>query len=452
MDDLTHPTSSLEMPRRLFLGSVGALGTVAALAACSGTSTPPGAGGVTSGAFGQGSTYTGPKVTLAFWNGFTGGDGPFMKQMVEQFNKDNPNVTVKMNTLQWADYYAKVPNAVASGAGPDVGVMHIDQLATNAARRVIIPLDEVAEGLKLTEDDFAPVVWKAGVYQDKRYGIPLDIHPLGFYANQGQLTKAGVDSLPTDKAGFEAAVKALQDKGGVKQPFWVTATWPAHLMFTSLISQFGGSIYDEEGAKATFNSEAGVESLEWLRSFITNGASPRNVSNDAQAQAFRQQRNSLTWDGIWMMNEWEKVNGLEWAAAAVPTIGEKPAVWASSHNFVVTTQATKDPNKLAAARAFISWISERSIDWAKSGQIPARNSVRESSEFAALKVQSTLAEQLPHVVFPPSVPGIGDVTAPTYERAVNEVVLGKAEPKAALDAAAKKADALLEANRAKYKA
>ena len=448
---MTHSPSSPILPRRLFLGSLGAVGAGAALAACGGGSTPP-APGVSSGAFGEGDKYTGPKVALAFWNGFTGGDGPFMKQMVEQFNKDNPNVTVSMNTLQWADYYAKVPNAVASGAGPDVGIMHIDQLATNAARRVIVPLDEIASGLQLEEGDFAPVVWNAGVYQDKRYGIPLDIHPLGFYANTAHLEKAGVDGMPTDRSGFEAAVKAIQDKGGNKTPFWVTATWPAHLMFNSLIAQFGGSIYDEEGAKATFNSEAGVEALEWLKGFIESGASPKNVSNDAQAVAFRQQKNSLTWDGIWMMNEWEKVDGLEWEASAVPTIGDKPAVWASSHNFVVTTQATKDPNKLAASRAFISYISERSIEWAKSGQIPARNSVRESPEFAELKVQSTLAEQLPNVVFPPSVPGIGDVTQPTWETAVNEVILGKKETKAALDQGVKKADAMLKANQAKYQA
>ncbi len=448
---MSDPHIPRDLSRRLLLGSFAAVSASAALAACSGSSTPPGTA-VASGAFGEGDTYTGPKVALSFWNGFTGGDGPFMKQMVADFNKANPNVTVSMNTLQWSDYYAKVPNAVASGSGPDVGIMHIDQLATNAARRVIVPLDEIASGLALTESDFAPVVWNAGVYQDKRYGIPLDIHPLGFYGNTAQLTKAGMDTLPTDRGGFEATVKALQGQGGVKAPFWVTATWPAHLMFTGLIAQFGGSIYDAEGAKATFNSDAGVESLEWLRGFIASGASPRNVSNDAQAVAFRQQRNSLTWDGIWMMNEWEKVQDLEWSAAALPTIGDKPAVWASSHNFIVTTQATKDPNKLAASRAFISYISERSIDWAKSGQIPARNSVRESSEFKALKVQSTLAEQLPNVVFPPSVPGIGDVTTPTYETAVNEVVLGKKEPKAALDAAAKKADALLAANRKKYQA
>ena len=448
---MTHTPSSPILPRRLFLGSLGAVGASAALAACGGGSTPPGAA-PTSGAFGKGDTYTGPKVALAFWNGFTGGDGPFMKQMVEEFNKANPNVTVSMNTLQWADYYSKVPNAVASGAGPDVGIMHIDQLATNAARRVIVPLDEIASGLELEEGDFSPIVWNAGVYQDKRYGIPLDIHPLGFYGNTAHLEKAGISELPEDREGFEAAVKALQDKSAVQNPFWVTATWPAHLMFNSLIAQFGGSIYDEEGAKATFNSEAEVEALQWLRSFVDSGASPKNVSNDAQAVAFRQQRNSLTWDGIWMMNEWEKVKDLQWAAAPLPTIGDKPAVWASSHNFVVTTQATKDQNKLAASRAFISYISERSIEWAKSGQVPARNSVRESQEFKDLEVQSTLADQLEHVVFPPAVPGIGDVTQPTWETAVNEAILGKKETKAALDDAAKKADAMLKANQAKYQA
>jgi multiple sugar transport system substrate-binding protein len=264
------------------------------------------------------------------------------------------------------------------------------------------------------------------------------------------MTKAGITEIPTDRAGFEAAVTELKGKGGVATPFWVTATWPAHLIFTSLIAQFGGSIFDEDGAKATFNSEAGVESLEWMRKFIQDGSSPKNVSNDAQAVAFRQQRNALTFDGIWMMNEWAKVKGLEWEAAKFPTIGDKPAVWASSHNFVVTSQSAKDQNKLAASRAFISYISGKSLEWAKSGQIPARASVRDSAEFKELKVQATLAEQLPDVQFPPSVPGIGGVVAPTYEAAVNEVILGKKEPKAALDEAAKKADSLLEADRSKY--
>ncbi|HEX5880324.1 MAG TPA: ABC transporter substrate-binding protein, partial [Actinomycetota bacterium] len=158
----------------------------------------------------------------------------------------------------------------------------------------------------------------------------------------------------------------------------------------------------------------------------------------------------LTWDGIWMMNEWAKVKSLEWGAAPLPQIGSQPAVWASSHNFVVTSQAQKDPNKLQASKVFIAWISDHSIDWAKAGQVPARASVRETPEFQALEVQNIAAQQLDYVKFPPAVPGIGEVTTPTFELAVNEAVLGKKSPKEALDDATSKANELLAANKKKY--
>jgi multiple sugar transport system substrate-binding protein len=443
-------TNSGGLSRRQFLGIGAGAGASMLLAACGGgTDAPPGAGGGGGGGqFGEGKEYTGPSVTLAFWNGFTGGDGPYMRKLVEQFNSENQNIKVKMNVLQWADFYAKVPTAVSSGNGPDIAVMHIDQLATNAARRVIIPVDEVATVLEYQEDDFAPAVWQAGVYQEKRYGIPLDVHPLLFYYNQEDLQKAGLSEPPKDKASFEAALKDMKAKG-VNDPFWVTSTWPAHLMWWSLIYQFGGSPYNADGTQAQFNSEAGVQALTWMTSQIPT-YSPKNVAADAQAIAFRQGKNALTWDGIWMMNEWAKVKSLEWGASELPQIGSQPAVWGSSHNFVVTTQAQKDPNKLQASKVFISYISDHSIDWAKAGQIAARASVRETPEFQALETQSIAAQQLDYVKFPPAVPGIGEVTAPTFELAVNEAVLGKKSPKAALDEATKKANEMLAANKKKY--
>lgn len=120
--------------------------------------------------------YTGPSVSLSFWNGFTGGDGPVMKKLVDQFNAEHPNIKVSMNVYKWEDYYAKVPAAVSAGQGPDLGIMHVDSVATNAARQVVLPLDDVANALGLTEADFSPPVWKAGVYKGARYSIPLDVH------------------------------------------------------------------------------------------------------------------------------------------------------------------------------------------------------------------------------------------------------------------------------------
>jgi multiple sugar transport system substrate-binding protein len=446
-------TNQGPLNRRQFLGLGAGAGASMVLAACGGgTDAPPGAGGGGGGGggqFGEGKEYTGPNVSLAFWNGFTGGDGPFMRQLVDQFNSEHQNIKVSMNVLRWEDFYPKVPTAVQSGNGPDIAIMHIDQLATNAARRVVIPVDEVATALDLQQDDFAPAVWSAGVYKEQRYGLPLDIHPLLFYFNRKEMEAAGISEPPKDRASFEAAAKELKGSGA-QNPFWVTSTWPAHLMWWSLIHQFGGTPYNEDGSQAQFNSDAGVEALTWQVNNIQQGYSPKNVANDAQAVAFRQGKNALTWDGIWMMNEWAKVKSLEWGAAPLPQIGDQPAVWASSHNFVVTSQAQKDPNKLQASKVFISWISDHSIDWAKAGQIAARASVRESPEFQELEVQNIAAQQLDYVKFPPAVPGIGEVTNPTFELAVNEAVLGKKSPKAALDDATSKANELLAANKKKY--
>ena len=146
------------------------------------------------------------------------------------------------------------------------------------------------------------------------------------------------------------------------------------------------------------------------------------------------------------------MDNLQFQTTPVPQIGDQKAVWASSHQLVVMQQREADENKLHAARDFLGWLSENSLECANGGQIPARNSVRESPEFEALKGQNALAEQLDRVFFPPTVPGIGDVTAPTWEQAVNQAVLGKADAKTALDEAARKADALLEDNRKKYSA
>src|SRR4051794_4635054 len=235
------------------------LGAAAALAACGGGKTAgeaAGGGGATSQSSFSG-TYTGPAVTLSYWNGFTGGDGPFMTKLVQQFMQENPSIKIQQNTVQWADYYQRMPAAVTAGKGPDVGAMHLDQLATNAARNIIVPVDDVAKSLGLDESDFTPEVWQAGIYKDKRYGIPLDVHSLAAYYNTDLTKAAGVTEAPTDKASFEAALKELKAKGQ-DNPFWMPTRWPAHLMFLSLLWQNGGEPYQKDGSKATFDSEQGI--------------------------------------------------------------------------------------------------------------------------------------------------------------------------------------------------
>lgn len=431
--------------RRLAAGAVTATAALV-LAACGGGMTPEEAAGGGDPA-GEGpeftGEYTGPAVELAYWNGFTGGDGPFMQQMVDDFMAEHENITVVPNTIQWADFYQRVPAAVNANEGPDVGVMHADQLATNAARSVIVPLDDVAGALELSAENFSEEVWQAGIYEDKRYGIPLDVHSLAMYYNTEHFEAAGITEPPTDQASFMEALDKLQ-AAGYEQPFWMPVRWPAHLMFLSLLWQNGGRPYSEDGTEATFGGPEGVEALEWMRSIVDQGYSPSDVAQDSQYVAFKNGETSITWDGIWQINDLEAA-GMPYALAPVPTIFDDQAFWANSHQFFMTKQATGDENKAAAAQVFIAWMSEHSAEWAGAAMIPARTSVQEEGALKGTP-QEPIASLLDNVRFLPAVPGLGQVTTETIEQAVADGVLGAQEPSAALEAAQAQATELMADN------
>ena len=441
----TDDVTGNNLSRRGFLALSAGAGAGLLASACGGTAGPGQTGGGGKEFTGK---YEGPNLTLQYWNGFTGGDGPMMKQMVDDFNAAHNNIDVKMTTIQWGDYYQKVPAAVQSNKGPDVGIAHQDALAGLAARRTILPLDDVADDLKMSEGDFVSAIWKGGVYKDKRYGIPLDVHSLAQYSNVALLSRAGVQSLPAEDPAFSEALNKL--KAAVPNPFWMPSLWPAHLMFMSLVWQFGGEPWGGDGSKATFDSDAGVRALTWMVDQIKKGVSPRNVAIDTQYTAFKTAKNAVTWDGIWQINDLKSTAAaVKWDISFLPQIGEQRAVWANGHNFVLMQQTANDENRQTAAKVFINYISSKSIQWAKSGMIPARNSVRDSAEFKGL-TQAKVAEGVDDMHFLPAVPGIGDVQGQTLEKAVNKATLLQQSPKEALSSAAQAANKLLEENRKKF--
>ena len=101
-----------KLTRQDFLLMSAGAGAGLALAGCGGSSTDLEKAGT------GGKSYNGPKVSLAFWNGFTGGDGPYMQKLVEQFNSEEKNIDVSMNTVEWETYYQKVPRRSRAGRVP----------------------------------------------------------------------------------------------------------------------------------------------------------------------------------------------------------------------------------------------------------------------------------------------------------------------------------------------
>jgi multiple sugar transport system substrate-binding protein len=355
-----------------------------------------------------------------------------------------------MNVFQWADFFTKLPAAVQSGNGPDVAALHLDDMPTQAAQQTIVALDDVAGALGLKESDFTPAVWKGGVYNGKRYGIPIDVHNLGLYYNKTVMEKAGLDPAkpPQTKDDYMAALDTLKSKG--IQGSWVTPfQFTGGFMFESLLWQFGGDIFNGDVSSATWNSDAGVQALTWMTDLVKNGYSPKNVGQDADYLALKNGRNVFNWQGIWQVNDVATLKTYEIGTAPLPKIGSTGGVWGNSHQFVLPRKKDNDANKANASRYFINWFTKNAITWAQSAKVPARKDLTTSPEFAALKNLTSFSQDVQYVHFPPSVAGIDDALAQLYT-GVNNAVLLKQDPAAALSASASKANKILGDNKKKY--
>ncbi len=389
------------------------------------------------------------EVELSFWNGLTGGDGPVMQGLVDQFMEEHPNISVEMVATAWNDYYQKLPAVVSNGTAPDVGLIQINFLATNAARGVIQPLDELTETLGINADDFPDAVWKAGEYRGERFGIPLDVHPVALYYNKTVLAKCGVDPEvpPTDRTEFEEILEACKAAG--IQGFWVSPQTAGSVVGQTLVYQFGGSLIGDDQVTATFADQPGIDAVDYLMSLVERGYSPANADAGSDYTSFTNNESAFLISGPWNVTPLTELADLDWGVTSVPQLGTQLAAWGGSHYFVLPKQTKQDAARAAAAQLFIGWISEHSLDWSKAGQVPARDAVRESPAFADQGLVTEFAKALEFVHFIPPTAGVTDAL-PEWNAAVSEIMTGGKSTKDGLREAADRAERILEENMKKY--
>jgi multiple sugar transport system substrate-binding protein len=458
-----------EVSRRDMLRLLGAGASIAALspiiAACSSgnnsASASTGAGAsasaAASGASPAGSMAIQPpgaKVSLDFWNPFTGGDGPYLRGIVDRFNQETPNVAVKFTTQK--DLYGSLHAAKAANRLPHVSIVHLDAIPQNASDGIFQPIDDLISALGLTDKDFTADIWKNGLWKDHRYGVPLDTHTLSFYWNKDLFTKAGLDpeKPPTGKDDFVAAAKAITDKAAVPGFMVVQGGGGANFLlgieWATTFYQQGGEWTNADYTEATINSDAGVNSSTFWKSLVDQGISPKGTESDSEIAAFKQGKNGMVMSGIWETNGYIDALKDKLGAGPVPQLFGK-GVWSGSHNMGITTKQMSADEK-TGAQYFIAWISEHSLDWAKAGQIPARQSVVNSAEFKALPVIPEIQKQQADAKFFPPIPAAGDILFGPQGagQAAVAAVTGKKDAKAALDEAATQLSKVLKANKQKY--
>ena len=132
------------------------------------------------------------KPTITYWNGLTGADGKIMDELIDQFTRET-GIRMEQQRIVWADLYAKLQVAVPADEGPDLALIHTVEIPHFASDGILEPMaDATASGKGFKGEDYLPSTWQGGLYQGKRYAIPLDVPQHLLYVNVKVMRDAGL--------------------------------------------------------------------------------------------------------------------------------------------------------------------------------------------------------------------------------------------------------------------
>lgn len=356
-------------------------------------------------------------MSIEMWSPFTGPDGDEMTALAERFSSENP-CGVTVTHIAQPEYVQKLEAAAAAGQLPAMTAVRAINVAQLAARNVLKPFSPEAMSV-LGEDiasDFPEDLWNVGIYNGERHSFPLDVHPLVMFYNKEMLAAAGVEepgAEPWTREQFEDALTKLEASGVT--PVSIGTAFQAAALWQALIRQYGGSLTDEAGATATYNSDAAVQALERIKELRDKYTPEVSGSGDPEVNVFKAGDAAITFHGPWWISDLQKLDFVGFAP--LPTIGDQPATWGGSHQLAFTTD---DPTTQAAGALWVKWLSDNSMEWAKAGQVPARQSVRDDPALADTAAPiSRVAESANIVVILPQVaalePALWDQFGPVID-------------------------------------
>lgn len=150
-------------------------------------------------------------VTLTWWN--NGNTQPLLgvwQQVVSAYNASHPGVTIAMNAIQNEQFKTKIPLALKSTNPPDIFQQWGGgQEATQLQSGKLSNLGQF-DSSWISELGSAAQNWQVNGQQ---YGVPYDLHAVGFWYRKDLFAKAGITGVPTTLAQLESDNAKLKAHG-----------------------------------------------------------------------------------------------------------------------------------------------------------------------------------------------------------------------------------------------
>lgn len=417
----------------LALGAAGTLGSLAA--ACGGAESqsegPAPKGTKVSGALSL--VYMGTAEAQKSWNA-----------LFELFGKQYPDVQLDARGIpaeNWTSFFDTVSTQIAGGKVPDVIQVATEGQRLFASRGLVEPIDAYIDRDKEEIDEFYNDIhpnlidWndKYSSPDENTYYLPGEFNTMCVWYNSKLLREAGVDE-PTDDWTWDDCMSSaarVSETGGAFG-MYVEAAYFTGIMPWLLTN--GASTLNSEWTEAMVNTPEAVEAVEFMRSMVERGISPKPGGTFDPFSATAEGKLGMYGGGRWpvvSMRNLDFVDQMKIVAWPQRQGKGSPVGW---NGYPIMRESE---NK-EAAWAFVKFIAskEASEYFARQGGtiVPPRRSVAMSDAFLSNAPEGSdkLYDALEYATPIPS-PDQGSVIEQEIADTLTQILAGNAQTQQALD-------------------
>ena len=300
-------------------------------------------------------TPSNEKVTITFEQFSGSGDNEgLLKQMIAEYNKVYPNVTVELSTIGYGDYFNQMMAKVAAGTAPDVFELNYENFVSYANKGALMPLDDIIASANFDTAKYNKMALNAFKANGIQYGVPDSFSDVLLFYNKDLFDKAGV-AYPTNDWTWEDALQAAikiraldENTFGYFRPVTFNELY-------KVVKQNGGSLFNADMTQFTIDTPENRESVQYMVDMVNKYnvmPSEEQLAGMGELDLFKAGRLGMYITGVWMIPDFTKNLEFNWDIAVEP--GNKAK---ATHFFSNGYVLSKDTKVADAAFQFATFIS-----------------------------------------------------------------------------------------------
>ena len=278
-----------------------------------------------------------------------------LDEMIADFEDENKDITVKVETAGWDDYFNKLQVNISGDLAPDVFELNYENFVTYASKGALYNMDTlVADDSSFSPDIYYPKSYGSFSYKNTQYGLPETFSTVVLFYNKDLFDKAGLE-YPKESWNWDDAIAAAKEIRDEDEDIWGLFSDVQFWEFYKKIAQNGGSVFDEAG-NVVIDSP---ENIEALQTMLDIESKYNIMPTDAQmggvsdGDLFLSGKLGMLVSGIWMFGAFGEA-GFNWDIEVEPGMSTK-----ATHFFANALVISSSTDKAEAAWKWAKFFTGR---------------------------------------------------------------------------------------------